>query len=245
MKAAEEERLRREEEAILAALAAQPKITIDEIEVGQVLDETDLPEDVTPFFAIYEIAEGDEIYERINGKSYRKNNHVALSDLRYLKVLHYNFHHKPQMGEIIVNVKIAEDVISIFRELYEAEYEIQSMYLVDNYWTGDGDSSDSASIDVNNTSAFNYRNATGSSNLSRHAYGMAIDLNPQQNPYLWKSGNRYKYAHDNAASFIDRKMDDPHIIVKGDICYEIFKKYGFSWGGEWTNPIDYQHFEKR
>jgi len=98
---------------------------------------------------------------------------------------------------------------------------------------------------VNNTSAFNYRNATGSSNLSRHAYGMAIDLNPQQNPYLWKSGNRYKYAHDNAASFIDRKMDDPHIIVKGDICYEIFKKYGFSWGGEWTNPIDYQHFEKR
>lgn len=71
-------------------------------------------------------------------------------------------------------------VLNIFRELFDIEYEIQSMRLIDDYWTGDGISSDSNSIDNNNTSAFCYRLATGGQNLSNHALGRAIDINPQK-----------------------------------------------------------------
>ena len=101
--------------------------------------------------------EGDSVYNRIYGKSYYENKNIGLQDLRYLKMLHYNFNHEIQVGEMIVNAAISRDVLSVFQELFAAEYEIQSMRLIDDYWTGDGDSSDSNSIDNNNTSAFCYR----------------------------------------------------------------------------------------
>lgn len=74
----------------------------------------------------------------------------------------------------------------------------------------------------------------------------AIDLNPQQNPYVWyNSSGQASWSHQNANAYIDRSCGDPHVIVQGDTCYNIFTKYGFSWGGLWGNPIDYQHFEKK
>ena len=118
------------------------------------------------------------------------------------------------------------------------------MRLIDDYWTGDGDSSDSNSIDNNNTSAFCYREITGGGRLSNHAFGRAIDINPQQNPYVWNSGGQLQWSHENATPYIDRTCGDPHVIVQNDICYNIFAKYGFGWGGLWSDPIDYQHFEK-
>lgn len=209
---------------------------------GLVLGEA--PENADAYFTINEIVPGDGIFERINGKSYRENPNVALSDLRYLTVLHYNFDGLVQTGEIIVNAAIAEDTVGVFKDLFANHYQIYSMYLVDNYWTGDGDSSDTASIEVNNTSAFNYREITGGGKLSNHAYGRAIDINPQQNPYVTYSDGMPIYSHENAAPYIDRTSGDPHVIVEGDICYNIFTAHGFSWGGHWDNPVDYQHFEK-
>jgi len=220
-------------------------LNIETLAPGTILDAAALLPDSGAFFAAYPIVEGDAVFQRINGKSYRKNNHIGLADLRYLKLLHYNFDHEIQVGEMIVNAALADDVLSIFRELFAAEYEVQSVFLIDNYWTGDASDTDTASIEVNNTSCFNYRPATGSGNLSNHAYGRAIDINPQQNPYLWRSGGTYKWAHENATPYVDRTCGDPHVIVEGDVCWTIFTKYGFSWGGAWTNPIDYQHFEKR
>lgn len=202
-------------------------------------------EELSRYFVIHEIVEGDEVYNRIIGKSYRVNDNIGLSDLRYLQVIHYNFNHEIQAGEIIVNADVAEDVSDIFRELFMIEYEVYSMHLIDDYWTGDGNTSDTASIEVNNTSAFCYRVVTGGGSLSNHAYGRAIDINPQQNPYISydSSGNAW-WHHDNATPYVDRSSGDPHVIVSGDACYEIFTKYGFSWGGNWSNPKDYQHFEK-
>ncbi|MBS6195638.1 MAG: M15 family metallopeptidase [Clostridiales bacterium] len=217
----------------------------EELKSGTIVNETISAEQTAEFFQAYEIVKDDEIYQQINGKSYRENDNIGLDELRYLKVLHYNFEHQIQVGEIIVNVAVAEDVLNIFQELFAAEYEIQSMFLIDNYWTGDGDSTDTASIEENNTSGFNYREITGGGSLSRHAYGCAIDINPQQNPYVWYSGGEKRWTHSNASPYIDRSSGDPHVIVEGDICYSIFEKYGFSWGGNWSDPIDYQHFEKR
>lgn len=196
------------------------------------------------YFMSWEIEEGDNLYERINGKSYRANEYVPLSSLRYLKMPHYNFDGQIQVGEMIVNKDIQEEVFDIFIELFEIKYQIQSMYLIDNYWTGDPETSDSDSIDDNNTSAFCYREISGGGNLSNHAYGRAIDLNPQQNPYVSYLSGSPKWYHSNADNYIDRNTGQPHVITHDDPAYRLFTKYGFRWGGDWTNPKDYQHFDK-
>ncbi len=197
---------------------------------------------LSQYFVAYEIS--DEVFDYINGKSYQENDYVALSDLRYVKLLHYNFNHELQVGELIVAADLQSDFIGVFMELFIAEYEIASMYLPDRYWTGDPTTTDSASIDVNNTSCFMYRPATGSSKLSKHSYGRAIDINPQQNPYVSYTSGSPVWSHENANDYIDRTTGLPHVITEEDICYQIFTKYGFSWGGAWTNTKDYQHFYK-
>lgn len=196
------------------------------------------------YFKAYEITEGDEIYNRILGKSYQINDSVALADLRYMKVIHYNFNGEIQVGELIVNANLVGDFSSAFQQLFEHKYQIHSMYLVDNYWTGDAVSTDVASIDVNNTSCFNYRVKTGGESLSLHAYGCAIDINPQQNPYVWYEGDSLVCAHDNAVEYLDRTSGAAHMITHEDLCYQIFTGLGFTWGGDWDSPKDFQHFEK-
>ena len=192
----------------------------------------------------WEIERGDNLFQRINGKSYQENDAVPLESLRYLKMPHYNFDGDIQVGELIVNQDVVEDIFLIFMELFEAEYQIQSMYLIDNYWTGDPETSDSASIDANNTSAFCFRQATGSGKLSNHAYGRAIDLNPQQNPYVSYSTGKPKWYHENASDYIDRDTGLAHMVTHEDLAYQVFTKYGFRWGGDWNNPKDYQHFDR-
>lgn len=211
---------------------------------GDILESSQINMENLPlYFTAEEISE--EILGRINGKSYRDNPNIGLDQLRYLKMLHYNFEHQIQVGEMIVNAQIAEDVLGVFRELFQNEYEIQSMYLIDNYWTGNGGDTDFASIEVNNTSCFNYREVTGGSSLSNHAYGCAIDINPQQNPYvIYDNGAPSQWSHSNADEFIDRESGKAHVITHEDLCYEIFSNYGFTWGGDWENPKDFQHFEK-
>ena len=233
------------EENAMIGPPANKNVSVDSMEIGQVIDAGQVTGKEDAFFKAYEIQEGDAVYNRISGRSYYPNDNIGLADLRYLKMAHYNFEHQVQIGEMIVHAQISNDVLNIFKELFAAGYEIQSMRLIDDYWTGDGDSSDSNSIDNNNTSAFCYREITGGGRLSNHAFGRAIDINPQQNPYVWNSGGQLQWSHENATPYIDRSCGDPHGIVQNDICYSIFEKYGFSWGGLWSDPIDYQHFEKK
>lgn len=218
------------------------------IEPGTVLDESKVDGvNIGRYFTENPIVPGDEVYDRIIDKSYRPNEDIALEELRYIKLIHRNFDGKPQVGELIVNAAISKDIIEIFTELYLKNYQVCSMHLVDDYWTGDGESSDANSIDHDNTSAFCYRFSTGSgSNLSNHAYGCAIDLNPRENPYVkvHEDGSRTTY-HDNAQEYKDnRSSATPHVIDENDLAYQLFTEHGFEWGGHWQNPIDYQHFQK-
>ncbi len=215
----------------------------ESLAAGTIIEAEDIDwNNLSQYFVAYEIS--DEVYNYINEKSFRENENVALSDLRYMKVLHYNFEHDLQVGELIVAAELQEDYIGIFTELFEAEYEIQSLYLPDRYWTGDPTDTDTASIDENNSSCFMYRPATGSSKLSKHSYGRAIDINPQQNPYVSYRTGSPVWDHENANDYIDRTTGLPHMITEEDVCYQIFIKYGFEWGGAWDNVKDYQHFEK-
>lgn len=196
-------------------------------------------------FGIYEIQQNDSIYNRISERSYRENNDIALSDLRYVKVLHYDYDHEIQSGELIVHKDIADKVITIFTALYDNEYEIESVKLIDDYWI-DGNTAamaDSNSIEHNNTSAFCYRNITGGEELSNHAFGCAIDINPLQNPYVYLNDAGEPDCVEISKDYINRDLPDSHIIREGDICWQIFTDNGFEWGGSWTEPIDYQHFE--
>lgn len=190
------------------------------------------------------IVKDDAVFNRINGKSWVDNNDIALSELRYIKLLHYNFNGEVQVGELIANVALVQDYREIFTELLKAKYQIFSMFLIDNYWADTPAQSDWQSIDVNNTSAFCYRKSSVGNKLSNHAFGRAIDINPMQNPYVTLKNGKKSCEHENAMDFIDRADPKDHMITHDDLCYKLFIEHGFTWGGDWSNPLDYQHFEK-
>lgn len=180
-----------------------------------------------------------EIEQRISGKSYPKGCTYPLENLRYVKVKYYDFDGRVQSGELIVNTLIAQDIVEIFKELYDAKYPIEKIRLIDEY-----NASDDASMADNNSSAFNYRCVDGTSTLSNHSYGLAVDINPLYNPYVRTGFGDRDVLPVNGADYADREKDFPHKITKGDVCYNAFVSRGFLWGGEWDNPVDYQHFYK-
>ena len=167
---------------------------------------------------------------------------ISYDDLRYLKVLYYDFDGNIKEGELICNVFIAEDLKEIFYELYCNQYPIESIRLIDDY---DGD--DTASMEANNTSCFNYRVVDGTTSLSKHALGCAIDINPFYNPYVVfdKTGNGQDYISPKGSEiYADRSKDFAYKIDEQDLCYRLFKEHGFTWGGNWNSCKDYQHFQK-
>ena len=195
------------------------------------------------FFRAYEIKKGSRVYKRIYKRSFRPNSNIKLKDLRYIKVLHYGFDKKIKVGEIIVNAKIAGDTKKIFRELYDIKYQIKKMKLVDDYWVkgGTGTDADNKSMNDDNTSGFNYRMVAGTSTVSMHGYGRAIDVNPFENP--WCPGGKLYHNQQKSYEYADRNRDLPHMIKSDSRITGIFKKHGFRWLGE-TATRDYQHFEK-
>ena len=200
------------------------------------------PEPTPTPAGLVELSEGfsyreipEEVFRRMLGKSYPEECPVPLDDLRYVKVLHVGFDGESHEGEMIVNKRIADDVVEIFKELYEAEYPIERIRLIDEY-----DASDEASMTDNNTSCFCYRTISGSNQLSYHARGLAVDVNTLYNPYVSKkkiepaAGKKYAY---------DRDSGNPYYIDEDDLCYKLFTEHGFFWGGHWNSVKDYQHFE--
>jgi D-alanyl-D-alanine carboxypeptidase len=132
-------------------------------------------------------------------------------------------------------------VARIFTRIHEiAAFRIERMERIDKYG-----GSDDASMAANNTSAFNCRTVAGSTNLSAHALGIAIDVNPIQNPYVkgaevdppagrdFDTPPKRQAAHDRG---------QPGIILPGSAAVTAFKQNGWKWGGEWTTLKDYQHF---
>ncbi|MEA3490323.1 MAG: M15 family metallopeptidase [Campylobacterota bacterium] len=179
----------------------------------------------------------------IDGNSWRDGCPVALRDLRYIQVTHYDFRGKTKIGELIMHRSVAKEITEIFRELYQIGYPINRMSLVSDFG-----GNDYRSIEHDNTSAFNCRNATGKQKWSKHAYGLAIDINPIENPYL-KRGKHS--SHSKSRPFEKRvhkdlaKTEDIAILLESDRATQFFKKRGWTWGGDWKYIKDYQHFQKK
>ena len=178
------------------------------------------------------------VKQRMIGNSYPEEGaEIELSELRYLKLLYYDYNGRVRHGEMVCNKAIAADLIAIFKELYKAKYPLASVRLIDDFG---GD--DERSMAANNSSCFNYRQATNSSTkLSAHARGMAVDINPLQNP----SVKGEEVLPESAQEYADRSVDFPHKITDEDLCCKLFRAHGFQWGGAWNSVKDYQHFEKK
>ncbi len=182
----------------------------------------------------------DDVFARMQGKSYPKGCRVSRSSLRYVRLLHHDVDGKVRMGELVCNKQIASDVLQVFRKLYDEGYAIHSVRLIDDFGADD-----ERSMRANNTSCFCYREVKGSRKLSAHALGMAIDLNPLYNPYYRRHRDgKVTVQPSNALEYCDRNGHYPYKITRADLAYRLFVGLGFSWGGAWRTVKDYQHFEK-
>ncbi len=183
----------------------------------------------------------NDVFKRISGVSYPVDCTISLDDLRYVSLLYVDFDGNTQNGEMICNKAIAEDILEIFSELYNSGYQIESIKLIDEF---DGD--DTASMLANNTSCFNYRVVEGTTRLSNHAKGLAIDLNPFYNPYItYNKDGSTNISPEGSEAYADRNSSFPYKIDENDLAYKLFKQHGFTWGGNWNSVKDYQHFEKK
>ncbi|MFJ2028198.1 M15 family metallopeptidase [Streptosporangium sp. NPDC087985] len=168
--------------------------------------------------------------------SWRPGCPVPVDGLRMVTMTYWGFDHRPHTGRLVVNKDVTDDIVTVFGRLYGWRWPIYKMEPVDVY-KGD----DFASIEAGNTSAFNCRPATGSSNWSQHAYGRAVDINTRENPYVSADGS---VAHKNARAFARRPVNAPGVINPGDRVVRAFERLGWEWGGYWSGIKDYQHFSK-
>ena len=188
--------------------------------------------------AFYSTEITDELMERMRGKSWKDSCTLPREDLRYLHLLHRDLEGEIREGEMVCNVHIADTLLSIFRELYEAGYPIEKICLVDEY-----DAEDERSMADNNSSCFNFRFVSYTKKVSKHGLGMAVDINPLYNPYVKTVSGRLNIEPANGSPYVDRTGEFPCKIDENDLCYKAFTSRGFSWGGSRRNSKDYQHFE--
>lgn len=157
--------------------------------------------------------------------------------LALVSVPYRDFEGVARTGQLVVAASVAPDVAGVFEEIFTSgAFRIAAMVPVYRY-----DGSDDASMDANNTSAFNCRLTTGGSRLSSHAFGTAIDINPVQNPYV-KGDTTLPPAGKAFDEAAERSAGHAGVIVKGDVVTTAFAKRDWSWGGEWESLKDYQHF---
>ena len=181
----------------------------------------------------------DGVWARMQGKTYKENPYIGRDDLRHVRALHWDYDNQMHVGEMIVNKQIAECVARILRQLFDAKYPIQRMLLPDVY-----DADDETQMRDNNSSSFCYRAIAGSSKLSKHARGLAIDINTLYNPYYKDRDDGTRFIQPaTAADYCDRSWDFLYKIDHDDLCFRLFTEAGFEWGGDWTSCKDFQHFE--
>jgi hypothetical protein len=167
--------------------------------------------------------------------SYRAGCPVGPAELRAVRLSYWGFDGRARVGLLVVNRRVTREVVTVFRRLYRARFPIRRMVPVSRYR-----GSDDASAAADNTSGFNCRAAVGSTtgSWSMHAYGLAIDVNPVENPYVLGS----RVLPPAGRRYLDRARRRPGMAVAGGVLIEAFARVGWKWGGTWTGSPDYQHF---
>lgn len=142
-------------------------------------------------------------------------------------------------GKLKVNIDIKDDIVSIFKELKEIGYPVECMKLASEFGNDDD-----KSMEHNNTYSYCHRYIRYTKRLSPHSFGICIDLNPKYNPCVRfnDDGTIKSVFPENGYEYADRNVESPYKITPEVV--DIFKRYGFSWGGDWNDKKDYHHFER-
>ena len=156
---------------------------------------------------------------------------------RLINVKYYSTDGQVHQGQLVLDAELVDDVKRVFALALKEKFPIHSVIPIsDRRFRKDGRWDDELSMEADNTSAFNYREITGGGRLSNHAYGRAVDINTFENPYVKGDivlPHGATYNPKVAGTFT---ADSP--LVRE------FLRLGWAWGGNWTSPRDYQHFEK-
>jgi hypothetical protein len=158
---------------------------------------------------------------------------VAAADLRYVTVSFRGFDGRAHTGELLVHARAADDLVTVFRRLFAADFPIERMRISNAAQlnappTGDG----------NSTESFACRPVRGSRAWSQHAYGLAVDVNPFQNPY-----HKGKVVlPELATAYLDRADARPGMVRPGGPVVRAFTAIGWHWGGHYQSLKDYMHF---
>ena len=155
-----------------------------------------------------------------------------MAELAYLRLSHLTFEGDIATGELVVASAIAARAIELFRRLYALGFPIRQMKLVDEFAADDD-----RSMSADNTSAFNFRVVAGTNVLSQHAHGLAIDINPVENP--WRKPERI--APPEGAAFADRRVIRPGMFVRPGPVVAAIDELGWAWGGDWRHAYDDHH----
>jgi hypothetical protein len=160
---------------------------------------------------------------------------VAPAQLRRLRVSYWGFDRRAHTGALVVNARAVVPLARVFARLYAVRFPIRRMRQIDAYG-----GRDERSLAADNTAAFNcrYAVATGPKRWSSHAYGLAIDVNPVENPYVLNGR-----VHPRAGrTYLDRSHVRRGMAVRGGVLVNAFASVGWAWGGRWASSPDYQHF---
>lgn len=176
------------------------------------------------------------IRDEMRGRSWRDDPRCPPFDsLRLLVVPYLDFDGVAREGESIVAASVADEVVAIFEGLHRLRFPIRRVDRIDLF---EGD--DDASMEADNCSAFNFRSIPGTNQLSHHGLGVAIDVNPRENPMIVRGVVHPPSARD----FVDRTIERPGMILADGPVVALFRSYGWHWGGDWDDLPDYHHFSK-
>jgi hypothetical protein len=158
---------------------------------------------------------------------------VGADELAWIRLTFWGFDDHRHTGELLVNRSAARDLVQVFADLYEQRFPIEEMRI-----TRKDEQTAPPTGDGNDTGVFNCRPVTGATSYSQHAYGLAVDVNPFQNPYT--KGDLV--LPELASAYLDRGRNAPGTIHAGDPVVRAFARIGWGWGGSWNSLKDYQHF---
>jgi hypothetical protein len=176
-----------------------------------------------------------QMRERLVGRNWYPGCPVPLRDLRVVTVRYHGFDGDVHAGPLILNERVAEDVLWVFRRLFRHDFAIKRVALARRWRpTRPRDWFDTHDI----TAAFNCRPVTNGTSFSQHSYGWAVDINPTQNPYVNEDG----VLRRAVKPYVDRSQDLPGMIHPGDVVVRSFDRIGWEWGGDWSSLKDYMHF---
>jgi hypothetical protein len=183
------------------------------------------------------------IQTRIVGKTWQEACPIPLTNLRYLTIPYWGYDDHEHLGEMIVHQAVAQEVVEIFKELFEAKFPIETMRLIDDFFEPNKTAGeiDDISMAHNNTSSFFFRFIGKTSIISEHGLGTAIDINPRINPFVRGDS----VSPSTSKPFRDRTLKGVKgFLTEDSVCVKAFAKRGWHWAGIWKKAQDYQHFCK-